>query len=213
MEYEKELEIYEKWDSKPRWSSSYIELGNAYHEMGMYKKERKIYKKAEKDFPDDPNVIKQQAILALSEGKEKTADDYIEKYISIIKENLTSEASKTTVLASIYNKAGLLDNAEDYYRKALPLEPDNPIRLNNLAWFLIDKDRNVKEGLELIEKAWELNIGEYYYADCKGYGLLKLGKYKEALEFLERSDSLKPIYNHDLFLHLEAAKKGVTEMN
>jgi tetratricopeptide (TPR) repeat protein len=130
---------------------------------------------------------------------------------SIWKENSESEANITDGLASIYSEAGLLDIAEDYHRKALSLEPDNPYLLNNLAWFLIDKDRNIEEGLELIEKAREFDIDEYYYVDCMGYGLLKLGKYYEALKFLERSDSLKPIYNHDLFLNLEAAKKAVAE--
>jgi Tfp pilus assembly protein PilF len=103
----------------------------------------------------------------------------------------------------------MLDRAEKYYREALALQPEDPFRLNNLAWFLIDKDRNVNEGIELIEKARSLNLDEYYYTDCKGYGLLKQGQYKEALMLLEKSDSLKPVYNHEAFLHLEAAKKAV----
>ena len=210
-EFERELEIYENWGVKPRWSVSYTELGRAYHEMGMYKKEGKLYKKAEKDFPDDPDIIYRQAVLALSEGKGKAAGDYIERIKSILKENSVSDAGITTGLASMYEEAGLLDEAEEYYRKALSLQPDNPNRLNNLAWFLIDKDRNVQEGLELIEKARSLNLREYFYVDCKGYGLLKLGEYEEALKYLERSDSLKPGYSHELALHLEEARKAVAE--
>ena len=46
-----------------------------------------------------------------------------------------------------------LDKAEEYYRQALSLEPESPGRLNNLAYFLIDKDRNINEGLKLVDKA------------------------------------------------------------
>ena len=58
-------------------------------------------------------------------------------------------------------------------------------------------------------KAFKLNLDMYYYVDCKGWGLYKQGKYKDALKLLEQSDSLKPIYDHNLFLHLEAVKNAI----
>jgi hypothetical protein len=39
--------------------------------------------------------------------------------------------------------------------------------------------------------------------------LKKKGKYEEALKLLEKGDSLKPIYNHELFPHLQEARKAV----
>ncbi len=81
--------------------------------------------------------------------------------------------------------------------------------MNNLAWLLIDKDRNIAEGLKFIDAALELTPDEYYMVDTKGWGLYKQGKYQEALELLEKAWNLKPIYDHELFLHLEAAKKAV----
>ena len=51
--YEKSLELYNKWDSKPWWIFNYTGLGNAYHKTKQYKKEKELYKKAEQDFPDD----------------------------------------------------------------------------------------------------------------------------------------------------------------
>jgi hypothetical protein len=39
-----------------------------YHKTGQYKKEEKVYKRAEKDFPDDLELIGWQGILALSQG-------------------------------------------------------------------------------------------------------------------------------------------------
>jgi tetratricopeptide (TPR) repeat protein len=208
-ELEKALEIYNKWGTKPYWVWNYTYLGYSYHKTGMYKKEKKLYKKAEKDFPDDPYIILYQAILSLTEGDTISANDYIRKLMAYAKENSAPEAAIASGMASLYSEAGILDKAEKYYRKALSLEPEKAWTLNNLAYFLIDKDRNVNEGMDLVERALKLKPNNIDYLGCKGWGFYKQGKNKEALELLEKYDSLKPVYDHEAFLHLEAAKKAV----
>jgi tetratricopeptide (TPR) repeat protein len=211
-EYEKALEIYNKWGSKPNWPWNYFNLGYCYHKTGQYKKEKKLYMKAEQDFPNDGETNLRQAILALSEGKTKDANEYINKYISIRKEESWSEADIAWGLGVIYYQADILDKSEEYFRQALSLEPDNPSWMNNLAWSLIDKDRNINEGIGLIDKALELSPDNYGYMNTKGWGLYKQGKFKEALEILQKSWDIRmknATYNHEAFLHLEAAKKAV----
>jgi hypothetical protein len=39
---------------------------------------------------------------------------------------------------------------EVYHRQALSADPENPFRINDLAYFLIDRDLNVEEGLMTI---------------------------------------------------------------
>jgi tetratricopeptide (TPR) repeat protein len=210
---EKVLEIRRKWGLKPSWIYNYTTLGESYHKTGKYNKEAKLYKKAEQDFPDDPVLLYQQAVLSLSQGKTEDANIYIEKYKSIRRENSWSEALITAKIAGIYFVGDFPDKAEEYYQTALSLEPRNPERMYNLARFLIDKDRDVNKGLELADKALEMDPGNYSYLDTKGWGLYKQGKYREALEILEKSWELKPIYDHDLFLHLEAARKAIATQN
>jgi tetratricopeptide (TPR) repeat protein len=210
-EFEKTLELYEKVGSKPMWVYNYTELGEAYHETGKYRKERKLYKKAEKDFAGDPELLYMQAILALSTGKVKTADENIELYISALEENSTSEAGIDRNLGRLYSDAGQFEKAENYYRKALSIEPENPNRLHSFAWFLINNDRNIDKGIELVNRALELSPDDYNMLDTKGWGLYKQGKYQEAFEFLQKSWDLLPVYDHDVFLRLEAAKKALAE--
>jgi len=62
-------------------------------------------------------LLYRQAILALSEGKVNKANEYIEKYKSIGKENSWSADSIATNLALIYTEADILDSAEFYYQK------------------------------------------------------------------------------------------------
>jgi Tfp pilus assembly protein PilF len=197
---------------KPWFALCYTSLGRAYHKTGQYRKEKELYKKGEQDFPDDPLIIYRQAILSLTLGDLKAANGYLEKYVSIRKENIASEADLATSLAGIYLEADKLDKAEEYYRQALSLDPESPDILNNLAYFLVDKDRNINEGLKLADKALELSPEKYNYLDTKGWGLYKQRKYQDALDILLKSWDLrrqKAIYDHIAYLHLEAAKKAV----
>jgi tetratricopeptide (TPR) repeat protein/AraC-like DNA-binding protein len=208
---EKSFELYRKIGIKPFIASEYILLGALYHETGQFKKEKKLYRKAEKDFPENPAIIRRKAILALTVGDTVKANKYIDEYLVLCREKGVSEAQLKLNIANTYWFAGLLDKAEVYFREALSLEPDNPRHLNNLGWFLIDTDRKVDEGLEINEPALELFPDNYYYLDCKGWGLFKKGKYEEALEILEKAYELNhdPANKYIVYLHLSEVKKAI----
>jgi tetratricopeptide (TPR) repeat protein len=208
-EFETTLEIYKNWGTKPLNSNFYEVLIIAYHETGKYKKEKELIKKASADFPNDLSIIRRQIILSFSEGDTLAANQFINKYLSIHKSNLTSDMDIMDNMGAIYYSAGMLDKAETNFREALSMDPGNTARINELAYFLIDKDRSLTEGLELIEKALKMNPDNYIYLNTKGWGLFKMDKYEEALKFLEKSDSLKPVYDHLLFLHIQDVRKAI----
>jgi tetratricopeptide (TPR) repeat protein len=209
-EFEKALEIYDEMDSKPWWVYNYSLLGESYHKTGQYKKEKKLYKKADRDFPNDPLIIYLKAILSLTEGDTLAANEYIKKYISLSKEDVSSEEFVTIGPGQFYTEEGNLGKAEEYFRHRYSSEPDNPYRIYDLAWFLIDKDRGIDEGIQLIDKALELRPDlQWCLLDCKGWGFFKQGKYKESLKILEKCWDLRVYYQHSVYLHLEEAKKAV----
>jgi tetratricopeptide (TPR) repeat protein len=214
-EFEREFEIYKNWGSKPRWVTSYENLGFAYHKTNQYKKEKEIYEKAEIDFPDDYRIIKRQAILALSEGDTTEANEYINKYIFVRKAGLVSEADITTGLASIYSESGMPDKAERYFQEAFLLEPENPEIINNLAYFLIDSNRNISKGLELINKCLRLDPENFKYLHTRGWGLFKLGKFIESKDILHKSWDLRmqnSVYDHTPWLQLEEVNKAYNRL-
>jgi tetratricopeptide (TPR) repeat protein len=215
-EFEKALEIYNKWGIKPKWSYNYVLLGISYHKTGQYKKEKKLYLKAEKDFPDDLLIINRLAILSLTNGDTASANQYIGKIVSEYKESPEFEVIKLQSLASIYSEAGILDKAEEYYRKLNLSIPENPALMNNLAYFLINNDRNVIEGLQLVNKAIEQYPDNYALLDTKGWGLYKQKEYREAAEILQKSWDLRmkyATYNHSSYLHFEEAIKAAANQN
>jgi tetratricopeptide (TPR) repeat protein len=214
LQFEKALYIYGKWNSKPAWGSNYTGLGEAYHKTGQFDKEKFLYLKAEKDFPDHPVLLYQQIVLYLSEGDTLSAEKYIEKGRVYMKENSFTDADIATKIAEAYAEAGLLVKAEWYYRIAISFESDKPDRMNNFAYFLINNKRNINEGLQLVNKALELKPNNYNYLHTKGWGLYNQNKFLEALDVLQKSWNIrreKAVYNHEAWLHLEAAKKVVSE--
>jgi tetratricopeptide (TPR) repeat protein len=208
-ELERSLEIYKKWGSKPSWVMNYIVLGESYHEAGQFKKEKNIYRKAEQDFPNNPNLIYRQTVLALTEGDTSTANKYIEKLKSFWREDSASETVILSGLGNLYADADIPDKSEQFYRKALSLQPEDNYTKYKLAKFLIDNNRNINQGLEIIDQLLKLYPDNYFVLVCKGWGLYEQGKYQEALKLLEKCDSLKPVYDHEFFLHLQAAEKAV----
>jgi tetratricopeptide (TPR) repeat protein len=214
-EFEKSLAIYKKWGTKPPWIFDYELAGIAYYKTGQYKKAEDILKQAEVDFPETESnlfyweLIYWQAIVSLSQGDTVAANQSIKKYVTIRKLKSDPDALITLGLAWLFNQAGIPDRAENYFRQAISMHPNDPYLLNELAYFLIDNDRNIEEGLKLADQSLKVHPDNYLYLDTKGWGLYKQGKKKEALELLEKSWNLKPIYDHRVYLHLEEAKKAV----
>ncbi len=209
-EYRRSLELYEDRATKPFYSANYTNLAVAYQKTGQAAKAKKLLRKAERDFPDDLTTVSMKAIQELTDKDTVSANKYINRGISLLEENMVYEAEITSYLAAIYSEAGLQVQALQFYSQALSLEPENPLRMYDLASFLIDNDGEISEGIQLINKAIELSPENYSFYDCKGWGLYKLGRNKEALEFLERSWELKPVYNHKVYLHMEEARKAVS---
>jgi len=207
--FEESLEKYSKWGTKPGWVYCYFYPALIYNKAGQHKKEKKLLNKAVHDFPDDYNLLQCEAMLALSERDTILANKYIEKYISNRRENSWSEAAIMSDLALAFFMYGDLKEAEKHYRKSLSFEPENPVRMNDLAKVLVENEQKVKEGMELINKALELSPDNFMYLDTKGWGLYKQGKYQEALKCIQKADSVKPVYFQDIYDHLEAAKKAV----
>ena len=82
--------------------------------------------------------------------------------------------------------------AEADLQKALELYPTSRWRSNYLGYSWVDQNRNLKQGMSLIEKAVALKPDDGYIVDSLGWAHYKLGNYTEAVRFLERAVELKP---------------------
>lgn len=84
------------------------------------------------------------------------------------------------------------DQAEPDFRKALELEPDQPMVLNYLGYSMVDKKINLTEAIAMVRKAVELKPNDGYIVDSLGWAHFRLGEYDDAVKQLERAVELKP---------------------
>jgi tetratricopeptide (TPR) repeat protein len=97
-----------------------------------------------------------------------------------------------------------LDNweqAEADFRAALDLNPDHPQVLNYLGYSMVEKQINLVEALDMIERAVAARPDSGFIVDSLGWVLYRLGRYDEAVAHMERAVELMavdPVVNDHL---------------
>jgi tetratricopeptide (TPR) repeat protein len=92
-----------------------------------------------------------------------------------------------------HERAGAWDAAEADFRRALELEPEQPLVLNYLGYSLVELRRSLDEAKAMIERAVELRPEDGYITDSLGWVLYRLGDYEGAVEWLEKAVALAPV--------------------
>src|SRR3989304_443691 len=88
-------------------------------------------------------------------------------------------------MANAYYKKGEYDLAEEYYRKALEISPDNGDIYNNLAWAYMATER-FDEARGEIERALSIRRDPHYLDTLANiYG--RMGNYEEAVAVLQEA--------------------------
>lgn len=82
--------------------------------------------------------------------------------------------------------------AEESFKTALKLYPDQPQVLNYLGYSWVDMNMNLDEALGMIRKAVELRPDDGYIVDSLGWAYYRLGRFEEAAAELEKAISLRP---------------------
>jgi tetratricopeptide (TPR) repeat protein len=91
-----------------------------------------------------------------------------------------------------YEQQDIWPKAEESFRKALDLYPNQPQVLNYLGYSYVDQNKNLSEALDMIRKAVELRPDDGYIVDSLGWAYYRLGKFDDAVLNLERAIKLRP---------------------
>ncbi|MBY8974694.1 tetratricopeptide repeat protein [Rhodobacteraceae bacterium NNCM2] len=82
--------------------------------------------------------------------------------------------------------------AEADFKKALELEPDQPLVLNYLGYSWVEMGENLAEAQAMIERAVEQRPDDGYIVDSLGWVLYRLGKFEESLGHMATAVELMP---------------------
>ncbi|HRH41572.1 MAG TPA: tetratricopeptide repeat protein [Pyrinomonadaceae bacterium] len=95
-------------------------------------------------------------------------------------------------MATAQHQSGDYKIAEDTLRNILKRTPENPIALNNLGYFLLERNEKIPEAVEFIKKAVKIDSNNASYLDSLGWGFYKLGKFDDSEKFLKEALRLNP---------------------
>ena len=72
------------------------------------------------------------------------------------------------------------DSSYGYFEEALKITPNDPLILNNYAYFLAEGGRDLKKALKMAEKVMTTEGDNSTYIDTYAWVLFKLGRYRDA---------------------------------
>jgi tetratricopeptide (TPR) repeat protein len=207
--FEKVETTTSEWGGDWKFRDYYIFFGNACHNAGMHEKESVVYKTGLKLFPEDMEIISSQARCAIATGDTLKATELINKLIKMVNEQRWPAPEIETGYGNLYNDANIVDKAEEHYRTALKLDPDNYLRINTLALFLIRHDRNVDESEELAKRSLQIMPDNKNALYAQGLVKLKQGKYEEALNILEQAYAKSEVWSPPLYNDIKKVKMAI----
>jgi len=120
------------------------------------------------------------------------AAEYYSRAIALIPKPEQKHWTYFYARGTCYERVKKWPLAEADLQRALKLSADQPMVLNYLGYSWIDQNKNLKEGMALIEKAVRQKPDDGYIVDSLGWAHYRLGNFKEAVKHLERAVELRP---------------------
>jgi tetratricopeptide (TPR) repeat protein len=113
-----------------------------------------------------------------------------EKALAALDEAITADDKNTDLIyesAMTLERMGRVADAETRLRRVIALQPERADAMNALGYGLADRNVNLDEARELIEKAHKIAPEDAAILDSMGWIAFRQGKLKEAEEFLRRA--------------------------
>ncbi len=155
---------------------------------------------AQERFPRDPELGMTVLFTQLQAGDTLAAVATAKEVIRY-SENDSITASAYGFCGDMAHLRGDERAALRYYERALRLTPDNPLILNNFAYYLSEQQRDLERALKMSARANELDPQNATYLDTQAWVLYRLGRYEEAQTLMRQALVLDATGSAELLLH------------
>ena len=170
------------------------------HYLGLNDQLNREMARALELFPHSVELLSMYAYICSERGDYKSAISVLEWALTGIKDNV----QRSVLLGNIgdmYHEMGEDKSAFRYYRRALSLDADNALVLNNYAYFLSLLDRDLEEALVMAQRAVELKPNNASYVDTYAWVLHRLGRNEEAKKAMRQALTLSSQMDASLLCH------------
>ena len=149
-------------------------------------------KKLSVDYKDSTRVLMSLGDAYRGQKKFTLARSAYDKTQSLIGKPNSSHWFLFYSLGICNERLGNWPRTEMNFRKALDLSPNQPLILNYLGYSLVEKNKNLQEARDMIEKAVAARPNSGFIIDSLGWSLFTLGNFEDAIHPMERAVELMP---------------------
>ncbi len=204
---ERNLDLMHQYGRKS-WVWTYLLLGRAHHQVGNHAREKEVFEEGLEMWPDSREQFGYwRAVCAVSVNDTAGSAYFLKEIRETGEKNGWPESKILLWNAGVYYLAGSSGEAEEFYRSAMKLYPNDAEILNDAARFLINREPDTGEGLNLARRALEMDPENSDYMFTLGSALMKKGEYEQAKEILDRSWEMKSYYDHEHYLQLRKVEE------
>jgi len=164
-------------------------IGLVYLQNGNFDEAAKYFNKALSLRPNFYLALNALGLTNFMQGQFQNAASYFEKCLQLN----PSFTEARNYLGSVYQELGLLDKAEEEFRKAITDETykSRELPYYNLARLYLVQGKD-EEALQMVEQSIAINSRMVMSLNLKGILLERLGRIKEAIESYRKALQINP---------------------
>ncbi len=122
----------------------------------------------------------------------KKAIEYYTKIIASLSEDSEIKSDLLYRRGGSYERLGNYKKADEDLLLSLKIKPDEAYVLNYLAYSWLERDYQIDEAIEMLEKAYALRNDDPYIIDSIGWAFYLIDDYVEAEKYIKRAVELMP---------------------
>ena len=142
---------------------------------------------AARSFPNQPLCYYFQGYGYQRKGENAQAATTYEMGLALVIENDALKLQFLIGLGDAYNEIGDFDKSDKAFDKAIKIDPNNTIVLNNYSYYLSVRGEKLDKALEMSGKTLKLEGKSSTYLDTYAWILYKMERYEEAREYLQKA--------------------------
>lgn len=160
-----------------------LQIGYVYFTQDKIPEAEDALAKAVRLFPDDFQANYFYGLVLQRKGDEPTAI----KYFEYAAEKNPNDLGVLSTLALAYDNQKMYDQSDATHEKALSIDPESALILNNFAYQLSERGSKLDKALVMAKKAVQKEPKNASYLDTIGWVYYKLKKYEEAKSYILQS--------------------------
>lgn len=206
------LENFSRVKDLAAWvPDGWIGMASIYYDNGKFEDAIRVLTEAKQYVPEEFRIHFLLGVACQRLNRNLEASSALEKAIQLDEKNVDA----LTALALTYDGMKRPADSDTLYERALRLDPNNHLLLNNYGYSLGDRGIQLDRALQMSKHALAQQPENQSYLDTYGWILFRLGRYSEAETYIRKAielGSTSAVINEhlgDIYFKLSETEKAL----